>query len=155
GRSGRLDGGAPPRYFGAAVRPTEVAMSIIFYGATMGSSARTHWMLEEVGAPYEVKQVNLRDPALRSEDMAKVNPGGKIPCLADGDFKLFESMAINFYLAEKYKPELLPQDAAGRALAYQWSFWAITNLQLEVMRFLQNTTFLPEAERNPKIAEAA
>src|SRR5262245_26582684 len=119
----------------------------------MSSAGRSLWMLEEVGVPYEYKKVNLREEAARSE-YKKVNPGGKVPFLIDGDVRLAESIAINFYLAEKYKPELWPGDLAERALVYQWSLWSITNLQPETMRFLAHTSFLPEAERSAKVAEA-
>jgi glutathione S-transferase len=127
---------------------------IIFYGSPMSSAGRTHWMLEEVGVPYEYKRVDLRDEASRGE-LLSANPGGKIPFLIDGDVRLAESMAINFYLAEKYKPELMPRDLAERALVYQWSFWGISNFQPEALKVMLHSMFLPEDERVPRIAEAA
>jgi len=108
---------------------------IHFYGAPMSSAGRTHWMLEEVGVPYEYHRVNVRDPAAMAE-FVKVNPGGKIPYLIDGDVRLAESAAINFYLAETYKPELLPRDPIARVQALQWSFWALTNLQPESLKVM-------------------
>jgi glutathione S-transferase len=89
-------------------------------------------MLEEVGVPYEYHKVDLRSEEARIE-LRKLNPLGKIPYLVDGDVKLCESAAINFYLAEKYKPEMMPADLADRARVYMWSFWAMTNLQPDAL----------------------
>ena len=128
---------------------------IQFYGAPMSSSGRTHWMLEEVGVPFEYHRVNARDRASYGADFLAVSPGGKVPAIDDDGFRLVESIAINFYLAEKYKPELLGADPRARALAYQWSLWAITNLQPELLTVMSHSALLPESERDPKRLEAS
>jgi glutathione S-transferase len=127
---------------------------IQLYGSPMSSAGRCLWLLEEAGVAYERKDVNLRDPEARARYAAEVFAGGKIPYLIDGEVRLFESMAINGYLAAKYKPELLPTDLHSRALVDQWSYWAITNLQPHAYKVLMHTSFYPEDQRNPAEAEA-
>jgi glutathione S-transferase len=122
-----------------------------FYGSPMSSAGRTHLMLEETGAGYEYHKVNLRDPASKAE-FAKINPTGKIPFLVDGDLRLPESVAINFYLAEKYAPQMWATSLDDRARIYAWSLWATTNLQPEVLRVMMNA-MKPEGERNAKEIE--
>jgi len=68
--------------------------------------------------------------------------------------KIFESMAINGYLAAKYKPELLPSDLVQRALLDQWSYWAVSTFQPEAYKVLRHATYLPEDQRDPKELEA-
>jgi glutathione S-transferase len=127
---------------------------IKIYGSPMSSAGRCLWVLEEIGVAYESIDVNLRDPALRAKYVAEVFPGGKIPYLVDGDVRLFESMAIDAYLAAKYKPELLPSELVQRALFDQWSYWALSNLQPEAYKVLKHSSYLPEAERSPKELES-
>ena len=107
---------------------------IEFYGSPMSSAGRTHIMLEETGVPYHMHVVNTRDPAALAAFRRDVFAGGKIPYLIDGDVTLFESIAINFYLAERYRPEMWADTPGVRAQIYQWSLWAITNLQPEALR---------------------
>lgn len=128
---------------------------IHFYGAPMSSAGRTHWMLEEVEVPYEYHRVNTRDRASRTPEFLAASPEGKVPAIDDDGFKLTESVAINFYLAEKYRPELLGRDPKERALVYQWSLWAMTNLQPELLDIMMHSGLLPESERSPKVLEAA
>lgn len=120
---------------------------IHFYGSPMSSSGRTHVMLEECSVAYEYHRVNLRDPAQRAE-YARVNASGKIPFLVDGELRLAESIAINFYLAEKYKPELWATDLEERARIYQWSLWGISTLQHEALRVLHHQIVVPAEHRS-------
>ncbi|HEY5956681.1 MAG TPA: glutathione S-transferase family protein [Polyangiaceae bacterium] len=126
---------------------------IKIYGSPLSSAGRCLWLLEELGAEYECIEVNLRDPEARAKYVAEVFPGGKLPYLVDGEVRLFESMAINGYLAAKYRPELVPSDLVQRALCDQWTFWALSNLQPEAYKVLMHGTYLPEAQRNPKELE--
>ena len=128
---------------------------ITFYGSPMSCSERCHWMLEEVGVPYDYKIINTREGQTKTPEFLAVNPTGKIPAIADGDLKLAESLAINMYLAEKYAPSMMPSDYAHRAKIYEWSFWAATNLQPLMVDILLNTMFFPEDQRNPKVVERA
>ena len=128
---------------------------IVFYGSPMSSAGRTHWMLEEVGVPYEYRRVSIRAGENKQPAFLAVNPSGKIPCIQDGNLTLTESMAINFYLAEKYGKGLMPTDAGERAQVYQWSFWAISNVQPLLLTIMLNTMIRPEAEREPAAAETA
>jgi glutathione S-transferase len=127
---------------------------LIFYGAPNSSAGKCHWMLEEVGAPYEYRRVNLRDAEDRAAFLA-VSPMSRVPLLVDGDYKLAESAAINFYLAERYAPALMPSTLEARALVYQWCFWGLTNLQPEAMDVMLHTFLLPESARNAEIAVRA
>jgi glutathione S-transferase len=120
---------------------------IHFYGSPMSSAGRTHVMLEECGVPYEYHQVNLRDPASKAEYL-KINPGGKVPFLVDGDVKIPESIAINFYLAEKYAPHFWAAELAERAQIYAWSLWGISTLQAEALRVLHHLIVAPEDQRS-------
>ncbi len=120
---------------------------IHFYGAPNSSAGRTHLVLEEAGVPYEHHYVNLRDAAARAE-YVKVNPLGKVPFLVDGELRLHESIAINFYLCERYAPQLWSSDVAERARIYAWSLWGISTLQPEVARAMRHGFMVPAEQRS-------
>ncbi len=83
---------------------------ITIYGSPRSSSGRCFWCLEEVGETYNAKPLNFKEKEHKSPAYLKINPNGKAPTLTDDDFVIWESIAINFYLAETYKPELLGLD---------------------------------------------
>lgn len=127
---------------------------IELYGAPQSSSGRCRWMLEEVGAPYEYKRVDVRAGECRTPEFTRLYGAAMVPVLRDGELVLGESIAINFYLAEKYAPELLPSDLGLRAQAYQWSLWAITNLQPGLLAVMFDA-MKPADERDSTAVDAA
>ena len=87
------------------------------YNAGLSPNAlRVRAVASELGIPLELIEVNLRDPEDKAEKLLRWNPNGKVPVLIDGDFVLWESRAINVYLAS-LKPEagLFPAEPKRRA----------------------------------------
>lgn len=60
--------------------------------------------------------------------MNRINPNSHIPVLDDDGLIVWESMAINLYLADKHGGELWPTSPGARAMVYQWSFWTQTEM---------------------------
>ena len=98
------------------------------YGISGSRAIRALWGVEETGVDYEHVPTHFRGDA-QSEDYLAVNPNGRIPALVDGELVLFESMAINLYLARTYGGDLYPTDPADEARAQQWSVWAISEIE--------------------------
>ena len=96
------------------------------YVHPMSSNARrAHMTAILLGAPVETVFVDLQKGAQRNPDYLALNPNGRVPTLVDGDFALWESLAIMQYLATKTPGQTLyPSDARGKAVVDQWLFWA-------------------------------
>ncbi|MGH7814741.1 MAG: glutathione S-transferase family protein [Candidatus Binataceae bacterium] len=127
---------------------------IKLYGTAMSRAARCLWALEELGLKYE--HVPTSVPEAKSPAHLKLNPNGHIPALEDDGLVLWESMAINLYLAEKYgKAPLCPAPVADRARTYQWSFWGMLEAEGHLLTIFRNKMFLPPEQRSDKaVAEA-
>jgi len=75
---------------------------ITLHHLRIGRSLFTVWLLEEVGADYDLK-VYLRDETMRSQaDLKAIHPLGKSPIIEDSDLMLTESGVITNYVLEKY-----------------------------------------------------
>lgn len=102
------------------------------YGIPGSRALRTLWLTEElkaeVGLDYEVVKTHFLEESKTPEYLA-INPNGRVPAMDDDGFILFESLAINLYLAKKHACSLSPKDAQEEGLATQWSMWALTELE--------------------------
>jgi len=125
------------------------------YGAAGSRALRVLWMAGELGIAYEHKDWRPRSPETRTPEFFALNPNGRVPVIDDDGFVLYESMAINLYLAKKHGSTLYPSDPKLEALAWQWSLWETDRLDRQVVNYVRHTKDLPEAERRPEIAEAA
>lgn len=72
------------------------------YHATPSRSSVAMWMLEEVGEPYEVVLLKLKEGDQHKPEYLAVNPMGKVPTLVDGETVASEVSAICCYLADAY-----------------------------------------------------
>jgi glutathione S-transferase len=125
------------------------------YGTVMSRAGRVLWAAEEVGVKYEHVPISFQGDTHKPEYL-KINPNGHIPAIDDNGFIVWESMAINLYLAEKYgKAPLWPSTIEGRAGAYQWSFWGMTEVEPHLLVILMNRAMLPAEQRNENAAKQA
>ncbi|MEX0282372.1 MAG: glutathione S-transferase family protein [Arenibacterium sp.] len=79
-------------------------------GTTTSRAFRVIWMLEELGAPYELIEAGPNSP-----EITAYNPSGKIPALIDGDAVLTDSTAILTYLGDKHGALTHPAGTIERA----------------------------------------
>lgn len=103
-------------------------MTTTIYGVSGSRAIRSLWAIEETGIEYTHVPTHFFTDS-KSDEYLAVNPNGRIPALTDDGETLFESMAINLYLAKKYAPALYPTDAVEEARAIQWSVWAISEIE--------------------------
>jgi glutathione S-transferase len=129
-------------------------VSLRIYGVPASRTFRCLWAAEEAGLAYENVPYSHKGTEIREPAYLAINPNGTIPTLADDGFNLFESLAINHYLARK-SGRLLPADAKAEALVMQWSFWAATECEPHMGNWFYHTQMLPPAERRPEVAADA
>ena len=131
-------------------------MALKIYGVARSRAFRTLWMAKELGLDYEHVKIDFATGETRTAAHLALNPNGHIPVIDDDGFILWESMAINLYLAKKYgSGKLYPTRLEDEARAWQWSFWGMTEVERPVLTALFNRAILPENERDPAAADAA
>ncbi len=126
---------------------------IKIYGSPKSSAGRVFWMLEELNLPYEAVKINMREKEHKGDAYLKLNPNGKVPCLTEGEFVIWESVAINNYLAEKYAPQLLGTTPEDRGIVQQWSLWSMLELQKPIIDIFIQKVFVPEDRRDLALIE--
>ena len=121
------------------------------YGSSMSRAGRSLWALEEAGVKFE--QVLVAET--RKPEYLKINPNGHVPALDDDGTILWESMAINLYIAEKYgKAPLWPSTVDGHGACYQWSLWCMTEVETPMLDVVHHRMMLPAEQRDEKVALA-
>ncbi len=88
------------------------------YGGARSRASIVQWYLEELGVPYEFILLDMQAGEHHQPAFLAINPMGKVPAIVDGDFQLWESGAILFYLAQKYGK--MPPSLEEQAKINQW-----------------------------------
>jgi len=127
------------------------------YGQYRSRAFRVAWLLKESAIPYEHVNVTINVEGATCKDPAYValNPNARVPTIDDDGFVMWESAAINLYLAEKYRSPLWPKDMQGKGRAYQWAFFIANDVEPHMITVMQNRVMFAPEKRNPALADAA
>ena len=126
------------------------------YGIARTRAFRALWIAEEVGLDYEHLPIEIGDAGASAPEFRKLNPNGRLPFIVDDGFVLFESLAITLYLAKKHSNgRLYPAALEDEAKTWQWTSWALTEVDRGVNIWSLHAVRLPEAERDAGKREEA
>lgn len=127
------------------------------YGQPRSRTFRVLWLAKEAGIPYEHFPVSITadKPECKEPWFVELNPNARVPAIDDDGFVLWESGAINLYLAEKYKAPIFPTTPQGRGRMLQWAFYIANDVEQPIITMFQNRALFPPEKRNAALADAA
>ncbi len=130
---------------------------ITLYGMPHTRSFRALWALEEVGAEYQYRVVNLGKGEGSSTELLALNPSGKLPVLTDADLILTESAAISTYLADCHPDKNLTPGygTLNRARYNQWCYFVLTELEQPLWTMGKHKFALPKEYRVREVQKTA
>jgi glutathione S-transferase len=115
---------------------------------------RSLWLLNEMQIPFELIDMPFDLSVMRSAQYLSVHPLGRVPCLTDEGFRLFESGAIAEYLCEKY-----PDSGLGRLPGdperYEWLQWIhyAETIAVHAASLVQQRFFIAAPDRSAVVAK--
>lgn len=130
---------------------------ITVYGCPNTRSVRVVWALEEIGADYDYRKIDLQQGEGRTPQFLAINPGGKVPALVEDGWVLTESAAICLYLGDRFPDAKLTPPAGSRQRAQhdQWCIFAVAELEQPLWTMAKHRFALPEERRVPAIVDTA
>src|SRR6478735_8310789 len=127
------------------------------YGTPNTRAMRVLWLLEELNVPAELESVDPRKGEHHQPEYWRINPFGKVPCIAVDGFTMAESPAICSWLADQHPEKALIPKPASRARGThdQWLSYAMTEMEAPLWLVIKNKIILPEPQRVPDIIPQA
>ena len=106
---------------------------LVLYTNPQSRGRMAHWMLEEIGIPYETVWLDFKT-SMKSADYLAINPMGKVPAIKHDEVVVTETPAICAYLADAFPEKNLapPPGSPARAAYYRWMFFAAGPLEAAV-----------------------
>jgi glutathione S-transferase len=125
------------------------------YGQYRSRAFRVAWLCKESNIPFEHHNVtiNVEGATCKEPWYAELNPNRRVPTIDDDGVVMWESAAINLYLAEKYRSSLWPKDNAGKSRMLQWAFFVANDVEQPMITIMRNRYMLPPEQRNAKLAD--
>jgi glutathione S-transferase len=109
--------------------------NLTLYHIAPSRSSIVHWMLEEVGAPYDIHLLSMKRGENRAPEYLAVNPMGKVPALRHGEAVITEAAAICAYLADEFPDRKLniPVGSPRRGTYLKWLFFGPSCVEPAIM----------------------
>ena len=99
-------------------------MALELYTNPMSRGMIAHWMLEELGQPYDVRWMEWGPEGTQSPEFLALNPMGKLPTLVHDGRVVTETAAICLYLADMFPEAGLKPGPEQLADYYRWTLFA-------------------------------
>jgi len=104
---------------------------------------KVRYCLNYLGLDYEWEQTNPMNGDNQTEEFLKISASGKIPAIEVDGVNIFESNAINKYLATKHKSDIYPEDLNQRAAVDAWTDYGAIHISNAVSRVMFNRILAP------------
>jgi glutathione S-transferase len=116
-----------------------------FYHAPWSRASNTLWLLEELGVPYEIEQVDLRREGGAPETYRKIQPNKKVPAIDHDGVVVTERAAIAIYLCDAFPQAGLAPKAGEKARGpyLTWLVYADSVFDPAVAARVQNWSYAP------------
>jgi len=108
---------------------------VTLYSNPMSRGRTVQWLLDELGAPYEVKLIDLAKGEQKTPQYLAINPMGKVPAIVHRGVVVTEAAAICVYLADAFpQAGLAPKlDDPKRGTYLRWIFFGVGCFEPAVM----------------------
>ncbi|CAB3971830.1 glutathione S-transferase [Burkholderia cenocepacia] len=125
-------------------------MSYVLYYSPGAASMAVHWMLIELGVPFETRLVDIDTGAQHTPEYLRLNPAGRVPTLVVDGIPRAESAALLMLLAERHpEPRLAPDSGSPERAEWFEMMIYLANSVLPAMR----NWFYAETDGDPRCAE--
>lgn len=125
-------------------------MSNVLYFVPMTRASRPRWVLEELGLPYDLHQLEVADT--KKPEYLAVHPLGRVPAFVQDGVTFLESAAICMHLADQHPYKGLAPELGSveRGHYYQWILFSMASLEPHLT---QLTTLRMSADEDPAALE--
>lgn len=97
---------------------------IEFWTNPMSRGQIAHWMLEELGQPYQTNWLEWGPSGNKGAAYLAVNPMGKVPAIRHNGKVVTEAAGICLYLADAFPQAGLKPGPEGLADYYRWTLFS-------------------------------
>jgi len=117
---------------------------IKLYGFELSNNVnKVRYVLNYLGLDYELVKTSPMEGQTQTEEFKQMSPSGKIPAIDIDGFTLFESNAINKYLAVKNNSDIYPANSEERAVVDAWLDFGSIHIGSAMGRVLFNKIIAP------------